>query len=427
MKLLRKGGAGRGALLITIGTAVGQGLSALSSPVLARIYSPAEFGVFSTALAVGVILSTAASWRLESAIPVAQKDEEADGLFSLAIGFSFLTLTVLAVGWLALHGFVPLLDVEPLVVLGTILVALGYSTFRCANQFAIRFGEYGKIGLRNAIQSAVLVVAQVALGLVGFGSTGLIFGFFIGYAVGTAIMLRGTRLLERISVMSGAGAARAKLSSVARKYKAFPLYFGPAAVVNIVGIQIQVIIIAHFYSAGETGQFGMAQKILALPVTLIGTAISQVFLGEFARAARGHRERLAGLFMRGSKALTLAAVPVGILIVALGPWVFPLVLGSPWQESGELARVMSIMLTLQFISAPLSQTLIVLERAKTQLAWDCTRLVAVVLAITIPASAGLALSKTVFYLSLVSALMYMVSWTLSWRAVNSVRSNPEDS
>jgi O-antigen/teichoic acid export membrane protein len=59
------------------GTAGGQLVSVLLSPVLTRLYSPEQFGILSVYLAVLSILVVVASLRYELTLPLAESDEDA--------------------------------------------------------------------------------------------------------------------------------------------------------------------------------------------------------------------------------------------------------------------------------------------------------------------------------------------------------------
>ncbi|MGH7483582.1 MAG: lipopolysaccharide biosynthesis protein, partial [Longimicrobiales bacterium] len=83
--LLPKGRFARGAAVLVSGTAAGQSVVILSSPVLTRLYTPEEFGtlaVYSAALATIVLV---ASGRYELAIPLARAGGAAANLMALSL------------------------------------------------------------------------------------------------------------------------------------------------------------------------------------------------------------------------------------------------------------------------------------------------------------------------------------------------------
>ena len=97
-QLLSKAKSGRDILTLVIGTTIGQAILIVCTPILTRIYTPAEFGVFALYLAITSITSVIATGRYEFAIMLPKKDIEAANIVVLsmmvAVGVSLLTFVV---------------------------------------------------------------------------------------------------------------------------------------------------------------------------------------------------------------------------------------------------------------------------------------------------------------------------------------------
>jgi O-antigen/teichoic acid export membrane protein len=96
---------------------------------------------------------------------------------------------------------------------------------------------------------------------------------------------------------------------------------------------------------------------------------------------------------------------------------FTLFLGQQWREAGYYARVLSPVYYLCFIHYCLDSTLNVLELQHWQVAWDSSRLVAVVLTLVIMGHmhAGPIVLLGIF--AIVSATAYAMHIALCYRAV----------
>lgn len=68
--------------LIT-GTAFAQAIPIAISPILTRIYTPEDFGIFALFIAIISILGSIATARYELAIMLPKKDEDAINIFAL--------------------------------------------------------------------------------------------------------------------------------------------------------------------------------------------------------------------------------------------------------------------------------------------------------------------------------------------------------
>lgn len=408
----------RGGLLAIAGaSALGQVVALAASPILSRQYTPTDFGAFSVAVAIVLSVGTVATLRLELAIPIAD-EEGAHGLVLLAAAAAAV---VSGAGMLAvLLGGDRVVQLLHQPALGPWLwavpvSALLFSLYAVLNQLAIRRKDFAAVGRRNLAQNCSTVLFQVGFGAVGLGAGGLISGFGAGQGVGVLALLRGSRLA---SPDARAGRSRHTLGAVARRYRRFPMVLAPAAVLNMAGLQLPVVLMSTFFGSQVAGWFGMSQRVLALPITLIGTAVAQVYLAELASIVRTDPVRCRRLFMRASVALAACAGLLAVILLLAGPTVFPLVFGEQWAMSGRYAQALAVALAGQLVAVPLSQTLIALERQGMQLAWDVLRVLVVVGAIWVPSRLGASALQAVWILAAASAVMYVVSWAMNFSAVH---------
>lgn len=405
----------RGALAIAGGTAGGQLVALVVMPVLSRLYDPVAFGAYAVVTASAVILSSVLSLRLERAVAVPQEDETAFRLVWLGIASIVLGAAVLVsasvvwreviAGWLGNPGLAAWVWCIP------IMAALA-ALFALASQMAVRARRYTQIGLRNTVQPTVMVLAQLVLYPVRT-MPGLIVGNMIGRTVGVVGLLRGSGL--RLGRVRRGWLSDA--SALLREYWKFPVLGVPAGLLNTLGLQLPPILMSMAFGASVGGQFGMAFTIVALPVTMAGNAIGQVFLGEFARMRHVDPARSARQFAVASRRLLLLAVVVCGVLATLSTVVFPLVLGADWGLAGELARAMSLMVAARLVAAPLAMVLAVLERQGVQLMLDTARVLIILTTFAVASHNGWGPVTTVASYSVLLAVVYVLQWAASWRAV----------
>jgi O-antigen/teichoic acid export membrane protein len=406
-----------GAMQILTGTAAGQALALAAAPVLSRLYSPADFGVFTVVSAVTLALATIFALRLDLAIPLPKDPRDAYSIQALAF-YAITALTAVSFAMLFVFGrsiavalgqpqLMPWLLLAP-------LCAAAMAGFMVLNQFAIRQGRFGDIGRRNILQSAIAVVSQVVIGSAGGRPGGLILGLGLGQAAGAASLLRGTGLR---SSAAREGRQREHLAMMLRRYRRFPLILAPSGLLNTLGLQLPVVLMAYWYGSQVAGWLGLTQRVLSLPVMLLGTAVAQVYLAELAKAAHGSLLHAAAMFSTTSRRLTMVGTAVSVPLLLMGPWAFAFIFGRQWLPSGQYAQALSLSLAAELIASPLSQTLIVFERQVTQAAWDTTRLLATAGSVTLCALTGQSALTAVWAFSIASTVTYAASWFLSRRAI----------
>jgi O-antigen/teichoic acid export membrane protein len=407
----------RGLAAIIGGTAAGQMIALASSPLLTRLYSPGSFGTFSVVTAMALVLSSAAAFRYELAIPLPKDDRDGYALVTLGLTSAAVTAAVgaLVLGLLR-EPLAGVLGVDELTRWSWVVAPLAsvMACFQVLNQLAIRQQRYASIARRNLVQSSSTVVIQLLGGLVGARAGGLILGIGLGQATGVVSLTAGAGLA---TPAAREGRRRPVLRAVAHRYRRFPQLLAPAGMLNALGISAPTLLIAAFYGGAAAGWFGLTQRVLALPVTLVGQAVAQVYLSELARSRRDLHGNARALFRSTSLHLAYAGAAGATVLVLAGPLLFSAVFGSSWTTSGEMARAMAAALAAQIVASPVSQTLIVLERNRTQLAWDAGRLLVVSGTIAICGWAGLAVVDAVRVYAAASTLTYLVSWWLSRQAL----------
>lgn len=403
----------RGVLAILAGTAGGQVVALLAAPVLTRLYTPEDFGIFTVLSAMAVTVGAMSALRFELAIPLPSREEDAFSLVSLgflAAGGTAVvgTLTVAVTGEQIVRLFeqprlMPWLWLVP--VIGSVM-----GSYLVLNQLAIRQRRFGAIGRRTLAGTVATVTTQIAAGAGGLRAGGLILGLALGQLTGAVSLLRGSGL------RGDKATAGRKLHNICRnahRYRRFPWLLTPAGLLNVLGLQLPVLFIASWYGTQVAGWLGLTQRILAVPVSLIGLAIGQVYLAELARAALGNPQRARMLFSKASRALVTIGLIVAAVLIVAAPELFSFAFGTQWRVSGVYAQALSLGFAAQILAAPLSQTLIVYERQTMQLLWDMGRLVIVMASVAGTAATGASALTTMWSFSISSAFAYLASWLLT--------------
>jgi O-antigen/teichoic acid export membrane protein len=118
-----------------------------------------------------------------------------------------------------------------------------------------------------------------------------------------------------------------------------------------------------------------------MPMSLIGSAIAQVF---FQRAAEAKAEgTLADVVEPAFRRLVMLGMFPLLLLTIVGQDLFVVVLGEDWAEAGLYAQILSVWMFFWFISSPLSTLYSVLEMQESGLALNAaifaTRLLSLVI------------------------------------------------
>lgn len=408
----RHSGFVRAVLLLVGGTALAHGITAAAMPILSRLYSPADFGLLAVFAGSLGIVSVVACLRLELAIALPATTAEATDLLWLSLLCCALFSAVLAVPVLLLPDTVAKALGQPALAPFLGLLPLGVLLAGCysALQFwHVREKRFGWLAKTRIVQSGGSAGAQIALGLGQAGPIGLLIGQLLNtgiacLALAGALQRRGPRpSWMRIQEMFG-------------RYRRFPLLSAPEALANAAALQLPVILIAGAASPAEAGYLSMAMFVIQAPMSLIGTAISQVYLSQAPMALREQRlgtftaEVLGGLIKSGAGPL--------IAIGLLAPLLFAPVFGAGWERAGWLVAWMTPWFLAQFLAVPLSMSLHVCGRQREalwlQLAGLALRVGMVLIAIEWAPGAvaeTYAVSGALFYTCYLSMVLYSTGAT----------------
>lgn len=414
---LPRGGFVRGVATLAGGTVLGQGAVIAASPILTRLYTPADFGVLAVYVSVIAPLAVVASLRYEYAIPLPKRDSEAAQLLVVALSIALVFPLVIAVviltagsalaEALGVPAFAPHLWLIPL---GLFAVSVN----QIFSFWAVRKQEYGRLARTKISKGFGSAATQLLLGALAAGPFGLLAGDVVGRSAGSVVLCR-------LAVHNDRGAFRgvtlARLRKRLVRYRHFPLLSAPASLLNSAGIHSPALLLAMLYGPQVAGLYGLSQRVVGAPMVLVGSAVANVFMGQATHLLRQRDPAIRGLFRKAAvRLLAIGLIPIPLLAVA-GPYVFSRVFGAEWLEAGQFTSVLALMYLVQFVVVPLSQTLNVLERQRTQLAWDVSRFVLAALSIVIPFHLGAPPIAAVASLGVTLSLSYLVLFLLSWRAL----------
>lgn len=359
--------------LLAGSTAIGQALLIAVSPILTRLYTADDFGILAIYGSLLSISAVAVALRYDIAIPLPKRTDHAVNLLVLALGgVLFMSGSVGAIFWTFRHSVSELLKVPNFSRYMWLLPVglLGVGTYQTLNYWAVRKKEYGVLGRTRITQSIAAATSQLGLGILAIGPVGLVVGKILGRTAGVSSL---GLLLRKEGAMFRRIRFR-RMLSLAYRYRRFPTISVPGALLNNLGLHVPTLFLSALFGATVTGWFALAERVLKVPVSLVGNATQQVYMGEASELVRTDPGAMLSLFDDTSWKLLLIGFVPALLAFILGPWAFDFIFGDGWRTAGVYVRIMSPMLLIRFVASPLSQTLNILERQHVLMVWEASRL-----------------------------------------------------
>ncbi len=359
LKELGKSEIVRSVAILSVGSVVSQLIPVLMSLVLARIYTPRNYGDLGIFINCAGILAVFVCGRYDYAIVRPKREVDALNLMALsaivAVGVSLLTLVVFTVG--SGFGVAALADFPG--KYGLPLLLLFIAGYQILSNYALRCEKYKRITVANISKSVVQAVFRMGLGLMHVG-TGLIVGCVVGWAGGCVAYVAKNRL---------AGSVRRcfswkRIGQLAVRYKDFPRYLMAGNLLNALSTNLPVLLLAVFYPKSEIGYFSMSLSLLFLPVSLIGVSLGQVFYKKATACTLQETGRIAGRFFAFTA--VLGALLFAILCAG-GERLFSFVLGAEWARVGLYSIYLSPWFVAVLCLSPLAWIFDAKDRQKTEM------------------------------------------------------------
>jgi O-antigen/teichoic acid export membrane protein len=348
----------RDMLVSASGIAGGQLLVLMATPVLARLYAPAEFGVYASLVVVSGILSTGAALRLDAALP-STLDGETPAMVRLGVLACVAMLLLASIAMvLGLYRFLP----WPAALAGSlsILCALTGAMQGLLNIFCaalIRKGRFANTAVLRIVQPAAFIVAALCM-IPG--------GLPIAFAMGVAVAVGfGLVFSWRPLVMP----AKCGMGDVARKYWEFPLISLPVAMMDTFALAMPLLFIAQYYGAAAAGNYAQVQRLSSAPLLLCAAAIAQVFYKHAGDAVRrGQSPR--PLMWNTVRSLGLMGGVLIALAVLAGEPVLSLFLGAAWRTDLQYLLLLLVPVVIRTIVSPVTSLLLLAEKVRLAAAWQ---------------------------------------------------------
>lgn len=329
---------------------VRNGLSFLVIIFLARILSPADFGIIAM---LGIFFSIASlfvdggfSEALIQRQHVSHLDESSIFFFNLLMGFLIALLMCVAAPWIASFYNQPILrDITYVMALNLVINAFG-SVHMAILTKKMDFKVIARAGVMATVISGSLAVMAALLGL---GVWSLVLQTLSASLLLTAMLWiwHPWRPMWMFSLKS------------IRSFFGFSGYLMLSGVMYRVYENIYAMIIGKMYMPQDAGFYTQAQRLQQLPVTMLTSIVSRVAFPAFSASADDKAKLVRGL--RKALGLTMfMSVPIAIIFLLLAEPLVLMLFGEKWRAAASVLQVLSfvaMVLPLQMLNISMLKAL----------------------------------------------------------------------
>ena len=390
--------------------AAAQSIPILGSLVIARLFSPSEFGKFSAWLGVVLTAAIVVTGRFETCLAVEQDGEPRRhaviAILATIILISIpLTLLMLA-GGNAIPAFSGYSTSWAFATFPTIISMALVQTWQA---WAAAEGNYRALSWTRITQALCTTSFQIIVGWIYPTALGLAAGYLIGCLFG---LYHGVHMMPITLKEAGTWFDFShKLMHFWKSNRRFPIYALPADIIHSASAQLPLILIASKFGAEASGLFALTSRVLGAPMGLLGVAVLDVFKRDAALSYRikGH--------CRDEYIRTLKILAIGGAVFAAGAMLaaeplFEIAFGDKWRFSGVIAIWLMPMYVLRFVSSPLSYVFYIAQKQHIDLLWQCALFVVTIATFTLTAD----FQSSVIHYAGWYALLYAIYLFLSYHS-----------
>ncbi len=349
-------------LTLVGGTTFAQIVTILASPVLTRLYTPEEFGTWALLISITTIVGIIACMRYEFSIMLPESDKEAINLLGLSLSIVCIITAISILPIYFLKNEIVLMLNSPqladfLWLIPIIIFVNG--VFQALNYWNSRTKHFKRLSFAQVSRSLSTTGTQIVSGFLRYPlSGGLIFGSVVGNIISTLVL--GGQIWKDDKNFIKGNLHPQRFMQGLKRYKKFPLIDTWSALLNSISWQLPAFLLAFYFSPAVVGFYSIGFRILQLPMSFIGSSLSQVF---FQRASVANSQgSLSSLVETVFKLLVIIGLFPILTLTFVGSDVFSVIFGSSWAEAGVYAQILSIWAFVWFISHPLSSIYVVMEK-----------------------------------------------------------------
>lgn len=334
-------------------------------PLLTRLYDPDDFALLAVCMAIMSTISVVGCLRFEAAIPLAADERDAANILLAALASLTLVCSLLGIIALTFDENITTALNTPAIkpYLWLLVLGIGAIALNAALQgWAVRQKRFGQIARTKATQTGFGAAIMVGFGALGLAPLGLVLGNICALGAGSMSLLSTILRNDRKKF---AAIRIAEVWTAAIRYRRYPMIASIEALTNVAATQVPILIIAAHLTDG-VGQLFLAMQIMALPITLVGASVAQIYTSH----ARENLERgnlstfTAQIIANMSR---LGFMPI-MLIAAAAPLLFSWVFGAEWQSAGQIAVLLAPWMFMQLLSGPISSVMLLRNKHATFLA-----------------------------------------------------------
>ena len=413
-------------LTLMTGTALGQAIALLLSPIITRLFDPSDFSIFEQYALLLSLLTIVVSGRYEAAIMHPKQREDARHVLGLSLRIALWVCIPLLIVFAAMGMYTLLQEsINPLYAwLWTLPLALyAIAVFNGVNYWFSREKKYGVAATSRLLYSAAGEPVKLILGWIRPSVGGLISGTVLGHAVAA---IHGWLQFKKNEPKGIRNLSPTTMRSLALEHKDYPLFSLPAGLLNNLAQWAHVAVFIFFYGEKAIipiGFIALSRRIFFNPLGILSYSYSQVFYQRIS--AIDDPLALRNFFIKNLIRMLAFASLMIVVVQMLPSNSLGIIFGEKWSNALVYLKILSFWYALNFAISTLSFIFNRLQLQWYTLVADIIHFLSVIVAFWWAWNAGwdelaavkaMVVAKVIFLLFNGAAVLYFLQRNISRHA-----------
>jgi len=358
-KLKPKSEFTRNVLTLMTGTTIAQAIPIAISPILTRIYTPEDFGVFALYMSLLMIFGNLAAGRYEMAILLPKNNRDAKHIVVVAIILSFITSLIFFFLIVLFHKEIMGVLENNNISIWLYLLPLNIFLFSVASilyYWYNRKKEYKTLAHNQILKSSMQGIVNLLVGYFSKITAGLISGTLLGTFISVIYLFKKVKNDFDKFIFS-----KYRAILLLKKYQKFPKFLILSNFLESLSNQLPILLISSFFGITIVGFYALSQRIVKIPLMFMGSSISSVFRQKASKLLVTTGSCRVLYLNTLKKLFILGTIPF-IIFYFIAPDMFRVIFGEEWKVTGEYAQLLTPLFYLEFIIYPLRIMFIVAEQ-----------------------------------------------------------------
>lgn len=343
--------------LMILSSGIAQVILIITTPIITRLYSPTEFGEFTIFSNIAMILIPIINARYDLLIVNTKNDRSANILSQISFLISLLILLIL----------IPIFAISawlyPNFILDFIFIIIMLFLVSLTNIFTNYLNKerkYKVLSLINVFRAGSMALLQIIFGLLALGSLGLIIGFSLSYIAG--ITLGYKTFKKHFNIVRD----KEETKALFLENKNQLVYSTPSILLNSLSFSVVVFFIGILYTNTEVGIYGMAIRVLGIPVTIISLGLSKIFMQQ-ANDYYIEYGNFRNLLLKFSSILVIVSIILYVPLYLFSEELVNILLGHSWVDAIKVIKIVIPLFVIRLIVSTVSLSVIVLQKQQLEL------------------------------------------------------------